>query len=85
MAQVLGDAKNNLQQSPLGGAVGNFFSVAGGGSTPVSSGSISIFGRPVAINFDMWSTPFASNVLAIVKTVLLVVAGFMAFRIAVDN
>lgn len=85
MQQVLGDAKNNLQQSPLGGAVGNFFSVAGGGRPPVSSGSISIFGRTVALNFDIWSTSFATNVLAIVKTVLMVVAAFMAFRIAVDN
>lgn len=83
VASVLGGAKDTLMASPVGSAVGGFFSVSGGGSCPDTSWHIPFLNADVQAS--VWCGSLAASVFAIIRAVLLVVAGFMAFRIAIDN
>lgn len=82
LADVLSNARNAFMSSPVGGAVGGFFVVSGGGSCPTWQATIEFLNKTVTI--DQFCSPFASVALAILKTALLVVASFFAFRIAVE-
>lgn len=82
VAQALVKAKDGLLASPVGASVGNFFSVSGGGSCTAVSAAIPFLNKTITI--DTWCSTFALNMMAIVKTVLLMLASFMAFRVAID-
>ncbi|WP_369647180.1 hypothetical protein [Variovorax sp. V118] len=83
VAQAFTKAKNALQASPVGSAVGGFFSVGGGGSCPRVSGNIPFLNKVVVI--DTFCSDFAAQMFAVVRAVLLMLATWMAFRIAIDN
>ncbi|MFM9928356.1 hypothetical protein VLK31_35680 [Variovorax sp. H27-G14] len=83
VAQALSKAKDALQSSPLGSSVSGFFTVGSGGSCPQSSANIPFLNKTVVI--DTWCTTFAANMFTIVRAVLLMLATWMAFRIAIDN
>lgn len=82
VAQVLQQAQNTLSASPIGSAVGGFFTVSGGGSCPTSSWAIPYLNKTVEV--DTWCSSFAGTMFAVIRGVLLMVAGFMAFRIAIE-
>lgn len=81
--QVLTKAANDLKQSPLGSSVSGFFNVSGGGSCPTASGVIPFLDKTITI--DVWCSQFAAAILAIVRGVVLMLAAWMAFRIAIDH
>jgi hypothetical protein len=81
-AQVLSDAQGRLMGSGIGAAVTGFFSVSDGGSCPSYKGSIPFLNAEV--DFSFFCSDFVINALGILKTVLLVCAGFFAFRIAIE-
>lgn len=80
---VLEGARDTLSASPVGAAVAGFFSVSGGGSCPRSSGTIPWINATVSI--DAFCTDFAALAFLIIRGALLVIAGWMAFRVAIDN
>lgn len=83
VAQALTKAKDALQASPLGSSVAGFFNVSAGGSCPQTSANIPFLNKTIVI--DAWCTNFAANMFGIVKAVLLMLATWMAFRVAIDN
>lgn len=80
---VLEGARDTLMASPVGAAVTGFFSVSGGGSCPRSTGTIPFINATISI--DAFCSDFAALAFLIIRGALLVVAGWMAFRIAIDN
>lgn len=83
VGQVLTKAKNDLQSSQLGSSVTNFFNVGGGGSCPSISGTVPYVNA--AFTFDAYCGSTASKLFLILRTVLVMVATWAAFRIAIDN
>lgn len=81
--QVLNKAKDDLRASSLGTSVGGFFNVSAGGSCPTSSGNIPLLNA--TFTFDAFCTPLAANMFAVIRGVLLMLAAWMAFRIAIDH
>lgn len=82
-ASALTGFRDKVNSSPVGASVGGFLTVSGGGSCPTWPLHIPFINADV--NFDIFCSSFASAMLAFMKVSLMVVAGFMAFRIAVDN
>jgi hypothetical protein len=83
VAQALTKAKDALQASPLGSSVSNFFNVGGGGSCPNVSASIPFINKTITI--DTFCTSMAAQMFVVIKAVLLMLATWMAFRVAIDN
>lgn len=79
---VLSKASTDLRGSGIGGAFTGFFNVASGGACPVSNWHIPYINAD--LTFDFMCQPFALDAMLIIKGVLLVVASFMAFRIAFE-
>lgn len=80
---ILEGARDTLMASPVGSAVTGFFSVSGGGSCPTSSGTIPWINATVSI--DAFCSSFAAVAFLVIRSVLLVIAGWMAFRVAIDH
>lgn len=83
VGQALKKATDALQASPIGSAVTGFFTVGGGGSCPSSSATIPFINT--TLTFNMFCTTFAGQMFVIVRAVLLMLATWMAFRIAIDH
>jgi len=81
--QVLNKAKDDLRASALGTSVGGFFNVSEGGSCPTVSGNIPLLNA--TFTFNAFCTPLAANMFAVLRGVLLMLAAWMAFRIAIDH
>lgn len=79
---VLSKASTDLRGSGIGGAFTGFFNVASGGACPVSNWHIPYINAD--LTFDFMCQPFALDAMLIIKGVLLVIASFMAFRIAFE-
>lgn len=82
IASIFEGAKTTLQASPVGSATSNFFTVSGGGSCPTATWNIPYL--RTTVQMDAFCTPSALNMLLVIKGCLLLVASFMAFRIAVE-
>ena len=81
-SSVLQSAKSDLANSPIGSSTSNFFSVSSGGSCPSISGAIPGFNA--SFEFNAFCSPMAGNLLAVLRGVLILVATFFAFRIAIE-
>lgn len=81
-SSVLQSASEELKSSPLGNTFTGFFYVSGGGTCPVSTWNIPYLNAVVA--FDLMCERFVLDGLLMLKGVLLLVASFFAFRIAVE-
>lgn len=80
---ILDQAVTDLKGSGIGGAVGGFFTVSGGGSCPPLVWNVSYVNATVSLPSLCSDT--ANTIYAVLQGVLLVVAGFVAFRVAIDN
>ena len=80
--EVLRGAGDALSGSEFGHAVSAFFSVSGGGSCPVVSGTIPMLNA--SFTFDSFCTSLGSTVFLVIRGVLLLVASFFAFRVALE-
>jgi len=79
---ILQGAQTTLSQSPIGLAMGGFFTVSGGGTCPQSVWVIPYLNKSVTM--DAFCSSSAMHIYAVIQAVLLVVASFMAFRIAIE-
>ncbi len=80
--EVLQGASESLSGTEFGGAVNRFFAVSGGGSCPVISGHIPYI--DATFSFDAFCSSTASTAFLVIRSVLLLVASFLAFRIAME-
>lgn len=79
---IFGKASTDLRASGMGGAFTGFFNVAAGGSCPATTWHVGYVNADVP--FDFMCQSWALNGLLMIKTVLLVIATFMAARIALE-
>lgn len=82
-AQVLGGFRDTVSASPIGQGIGGFFTVSLGGQCPMWNWSIPYVNATVA--FDFFCTAMAITVFQAISAVLMVVAGWFAFRVAVGD
>ncbi len=85
---ALSDFSNSIKNTALVSSVTGFFDVSlAGGSCPTwTIPVVNIMGLSIGgIEIDQFCTPTAYNVYSIASIVILVVCGFFAFRVAVDN
>ncbi|WP_155247893.1 hypothetical protein ABL841_19255 [Variovorax paradoxus] len=83
IAQAFKKAGDDLKASPVGSAVGGFFNVGSGGSCPRVSGVVPFLNKTITI--DAFCTDFAAQMFLVARAVLLMLATWMAFRIAIDH
>ncbi|CAN7597839.1 hypothetical protein [Variovorax paradoxus] len=83
IAQAFKKASDDLKASPVGSAVGGFFNVSAGGSCPRVSGAVPFLNKTITI--DAFCTDFAAQMFLVARAVLLMLATWMAFRIAIDH
>lgn len=79
---IFSKASTDLRGSGMGGAFTGFFNVAAGGSCPATTWHVGYVNADVP--FDFMCQSWALNGLLVIKTVLLVIATFMAARIALE-
>lgn len=82
VASVLANASSVLKGSGLGGSMAGFFTVSGSGSCPVWVWNVPYFNNTVTV--DAYCVQWALNAYALIRVVVLLVASFIAFRIAVE-
>lgn len=81
--QVIGTFRDSLMASPIGMGVGGFFTVALGGTCPTWTWSIPFVNATATL--DMFCTSMANTVFLAIRAVLLVIAGWFAFRVAIGD
>ncbi|PLC06015.1 hypothetical protein CY658_02900 [Variovorax sp. RO1] len=79
---ALESAAATLRGSPIGAAVTGFFVVGSGGTCPTATAMIPFLERTITLDF--YCTSFATNALLLLRIVLLLIASWMAFRIAIE-
>jgi len=93
IGDYMGDAEGSLQgrmaafrtavgNTPVGDAVGGFFTVSVSASCPTYSAAIPIIGT---ITFDQLCSTMGTTVLTALRYAFLIVCAFFAFRVAIDN
>lgn len=80
---IMDQAVADLKGSGIGGAVGGFFTVSGGGSCPAMTWNVAYVNATVSL--PNLCSEVASRIYVVLQGVLMVVAGFVAFRVAIDN
>lgn len=80
---VMSSFRDQALQTPMGNAVGGFFTVSGGGSCPTWSGTIPYI--DYAYTIDQFCSDFAGTALLLLRACMLVLCSFFAFRVAIDN
>lgn len=80
---IMDQAVADLKGSGIGGAVGGFFTVSGGGSCPALVWNVPYVN--VTATVPGLCSDIANTIYSVLSGVLLVVAGFVAFRVAIDN
>lgn len=81
MAGVLGAARDTVLASPAGSAMASFFTVSGGGGCPTWSASVPMLGT---LTINQLCSEWAGTALLGLRTALLLVASFFAFRVAFE-
>lgn len=81
---VLDTYAAKVKALPIMSAVGNFFTVNGGGSCPVWSGTIDIgWGQSVTLSNDFACQPWFTALSPAFHAVLMLVAAWLAFRVSI--
>lgn len=81
-SDVLTGARNNLMASPLGTALGGFFTVTASASCPTWSANVGYL--DVSIEFDQLCNSMALDAWAALGWCLVLVGAFFAFRVAIE-
>ncbi|KJV28659.1 hypothetical protein VI06_11610 [Aquitalea magnusonii] len=85
---ALQDFSNQIKATPIVTSVTGFFDVnfQGGACPTWTIPVVNVMGLSIGgIEIDQFCTPTAYRVYSIIAVVTLVVCGFFAFRVAVDN
>lgn len=82
VASIFGEARDALAASPIGSSVTGFFNISGGGSCPSMTWDVPLFNASAAV--DTFCSQGAANMYLVIRGVVLLIAGLMAFRIAID-
>lgn len=83
---VLEANANRFKALPIFSAPSSFFTANFGGSTcPTYSGSFSLFGANTTFQFDAFCSSAVLNMMPYIRAVVMMVFGFLAWRIAVGN
>lgn len=83
---VLEANANRFKALPIFSAPSSFFTANFGGSTcPTYSGSFSLFGATTAFQLEAFCSPSVLNMMPYIRAVVMMVFGFLAWRIAVGN
>lgn len=82
VADVLGDAKSTMEGAPITSAMAGFLTVQAGGSCPMWVWQVPYFNVTVVV--DAFCSTWAMQAYGWVATAVLLVASFLAFRIAVE-
>lgn len=78
---VLTAGRDAILATPLGSAMGNFFTIAGGGSCPIWTWNIGYIKAVVVV--DEFCTDWAISAYAVIKGAVLIIFAWVAFRWAV--
>mgnify|MGYP000250101319 CR=1 FL=1 len=83
---VLEANANRFKALPIFSAPSSFFTANFGGSTcPTYSGSFSLFGATTSFQLEAFCSPAVLNMMPYIRAVVMMVFGFLAWRIAVGN
>lgn len=81
-ASTLQAHADTLKKSRMGAAVSSFFSVSGGGTCPRFTGVVPYL--EVTVTFDQFCTSLGQTALLVMRSVILLVFSFFAFRVAIE-
>lgn len=81
---VLEEHNDAMRNLPLFAAIDDFFVTSFGGTCPVWTETISVLGASIPITIDQFCSSAVQSTLPAVRAILLLVAGFFAWRIAIE-
>ncbi len=81
---VIGRFQSGMSSAPIVGASTGFFDLnLSSGSCPTWNASIPVFNGSIDVEIDHFCDPFARDLLGYAKVVVLIIASFLAFRVAI--
>lgn len=83
LTEVLTAFRGSALNTPIGSAVGGFFTVTGGGACPTFQTTIPYIEADVSL--DVFCDEWVADALAFLQAAVLLVCSFFAFRVAIDN
>ena len=81
---VLEEHNNQMRNLPLFSAIDDFFVTSFGGSCPVWSETVTVLDASFTITFDQFCSSAVQSILPAIRAILMLVAGFFAWRIAIE-
>ncbi|WP_167542011.1 hypothetical protein [Pseudoalteromonas shioyasakiensis] len=81
---VLEEHTDQMKALPIFTAIDNFFVTSFGGACPTWSTTVDVMGATFRIDIDQFCSPAVQNILPAIRAILLLVAGFFAWRIAIE-
>lgn len=83
LQQMLGDFRDGALGTPMGAAVGGFFTVSAEATCPTWSATIPYI--EFEMTLDQLCSDFGTTALAALRIAFLIVCAWYAFRVAIDN
>lgn len=81
---VMEEHVDAMQGLPLFSAIDNFFVTSFGGSCPVWQETVTVMDATFTVTIDQFCSSAVQNILPYIRAILMLVAGFFAWRIAIE-
>ncbi|MBC7007786.1 collagen-like protein [Pseudoalteromonas sp. BZK2] len=81
---VLEEHNQAMRQLPIISAIENFFTTSFGGSCPTWSETVTVMEGSFTVTIDQFCSPAVQSILPMIRAILMLVAGFFAWRIAIE-
>lgn len=81
---VLEEHNQAMRQLPIVSSIENFFTTSFGGSCPTWSETVTVLDASFTVTIDQFCSPAVQNILPMIRAILMLVAGFFAWRIAIE-
>ncbi|MBH0025907.1 collagen-like protein [Pseudoalteromonas sp. SWN29] len=81
---VLEEHNEAMSSNPIFHAVDNFFVTSFSGTCPVYTTTVNLLGSSLTITIDQFCSTAVQSILPYIRAILMLVAGFFAWRIAIE-
>lgn len=81
---VLEEHNQAMRQLPIVTAIESFFTTSFGGSCPTWSETVTVLDASFTVTIDQFCSSAVQNILPMIRAILMLVAGFFAWRIAIE-
>ena len=73
-----------MRSVPIFSAIQDFFTTSFGGSCPVWQETVTVLDASFTVTIDQFCSAAVQSILPMIRAILMLVAGFFAWRIAIE-